>query len=55
MNIENDHSEEPEFETVLRQTRADFVGGFRAAYAGMARLIDALRDDTSGDMRLALR
>lgn len=45
MNAPEGEPDDDDVEAVLRRTRADFVGGFEAAYTAMARLIDRLLHD----------
>jgi len=47
MNRTETERDDADVDAVLRQTRADFVGGFGAACASMARLIDDLGREMS--------
>jgi HPt (histidine-containing phosphotransfer) domain-containing protein len=48
---EPERDDDDDVEAVLRQTRADFVGGFQAACAAMAQLIDDLHHNADAAAR----
>ena len=54
MTPSGDKHDDDDVEAVLRQTRADFVSGFRPACVAMARLIDGFSHDTNGAARSEL-
>jgi hypothetical protein len=54
MNPADEEQVDDDVEAVLRGTRKDFIGGFGAACAAMARLIDMLATDTNGAFRSEL-
>ena len=51
MNPADDEQVEDDVDVVVRETRRNFISGFGAACAAMARLIDELTTDTSGASR----
>jgi HPt (histidine-containing phosphotransfer) domain-containing protein len=54
MNPADEEQVDDDVEAVLRGTRTDFISGFGAAWAAMARLVDVLAKDTSGALRSEL-
>ena len=54
MNPADDEQVEDDVDVVVRETRRNFISGFGAAYAAMARLVDVLAKDTSGASRSEL-
>jgi HPt (histidine-containing phosphotransfer) domain-containing protein len=55
MNQADEEQAEDDVDVVLRETRRNFISGFGAACAAMARLIDELTADTSGASRSELQ
>src|ERR1044071_1403163 len=55
MNRPDDEQVDDDVDVVLRETRRNFIRGFGAACAAMARLIDEVTAETSGASRSELQ